>query len=154
MGQEQSLVTETEIEAPVEIVQSLFKDFPRFPEWSSWSVEPAVSSKKMDDLTPKDKLKVDVKEAKFTATLLKNDPDAFEWGGNFRPLLIGHHEFTWRPSTKTPGGTTFTQSERWTGWLVFLWRPGWIMWRNSKKCCDEFNAELKKEAEKRAAAQR
>ncbi|KAJ4258124.1 hypothetical protein NW762_008265 [Fusarium torreyae] len=70
MGQKLSLVVEVEIEAPIETVRSVFKDFPRYKEWSSWSIEPAVSSKRKDDLVPKDKLKVDVKDLKFTATLL------------------------------------------------------------------------------------
>ncbi|KAL9561863.1 hypothetical protein ACKAV7_013786 [Fusarium commune] len=70
MGQKASLVVEVEIDAPVEVVKLLFKDFSRFPEWSSWSIEPVVSSKKIDDLMPMEKMKVDVKDAKLTATLL------------------------------------------------------------------------------------
>ncbi|KAF5973731.1 hypothetical protein FBULB1_8115 [Fusarium bulbicola] len=73
MGQKASLVVEVEIDAPVETVKSLFKDFPRFPEWSSWSIEPVVSSKKIDDLMPMEKMKVDVKDAKLTATLIVSD---------------------------------------------------------------------------------
>ncbi|KAF5663315.1 hypothetical protein FCIRC_11205 [Fusarium circinatum] len=73
MGQKASLVVEVEIDAPVEVVKSLFRDFPHFPEWSSWSIEPAVSSKKIDDLRPMEKMKVDVKDAKLTATLIVSD---------------------------------------------------------------------------------
>ncbi|SPJ87064.1 uncharacterized protein FTOL_12089 [Fusarium torulosum] len=70
MGQRASLIVETEIEAPVDIVKSLFKDFPRFKEWSTWSIDPAVSSKKIEDLLPQDKLSIDLEGLKFTATLL------------------------------------------------------------------------------------
>nr|RBQ99876.1 hypothetical protein FVER53263_13598 [Fusarium verticillioides] len=70
MGQRASLVVEVEIDASVEVVKSLFKDFLRFPEWSSWSIEPVTSSKKIDDLMPMEKMRVDVKDAKLTATLI------------------------------------------------------------------------------------
>ncbi|KAF5667043.1 hypothetical protein FHETE_5744 [Fusarium heterosporum] len=152
MGQQASLIVETEIEAPVEVVKSLFKDFHRFKEWSSWSIDPAVHSKKMDDLIPKDKLSVDVKDLKFTATLLKNDLEAFEWSGGIWPLLTGEHEFSWRPSTTTQGGTTFRQRENWRGLVASLWRPGRIMGKKTRKNFESFNAEVKEEAERRAAA--
>ncbi|KAM0338174.1 hypothetical protein ACHAPU_011424 [Fusarium lateritium] len=152
MGQQASLIVETEIEAPVEVVKSLFKDFPRFKEWSSWTIDPAVQSKKIDDLNPKDKLTVDVKDLKFTATLLKNDPDSFEWSGGLWPLLTGEHEFSWRPSTTTLGGTTFRQREKWRGLIAALWRPERIMGKKTRKTFESFNAEVKKEAERRAAA--
>ncbi|PNP54817.1 hypothetical protein FNYG_15564 [Fusarium nygamai] len=152
MGQKASLVVEVEIDAPVEVVKSLFKDFPRFPEWSSWSIEPVVSSKKIDDLMLMEKMKVDVKDAKFTSTLIRNDPGVFEWEGGLWPLVTGRHEFSWRASTKTPGGTTFMQRESLHGLIVFLWKPGWIMGRSAKRNFEEFNAEVKREAERRAAA--
>ncbi|ENH73273.1 hypothetical protein FOC1_g10008756 [Fusarium oxysporum f. sp. cubense race 1] len=168
MGQKASLVVEVEIDAPVEVVKLLFKDFPRFPEWSSWSIEPVVSSKKIDDLMPMEKMKVDVKDAKLTATLLvsnsfqipqitfltkyqRNDPDVFEWEGGLWPLVTGRHEFSWRASRKTPGGTTFTQRENWHGLIVFLWKPGWIIGRSAKRNFEGFSAEVKREAERRAA---
>jgi hypothetical protein len=76
----------------------------------------------------------------------------FEWNGGFGPLLQGAHEFSWRPSTKINGGTTFTQRESWHGWLVFLWQPGRIMGKKSYATFNGFNIEIKREAERRAAA--
>ncbi|KAM0190058.1 hypothetical protein ACHAPI_009695 [Fusarium lateritium] len=152
MGQQASLIVETEVEAPVDIVKSLFKDFPRFGEWSTWSIQPAVSSKKIEDLLPGDKLSIDLEGLKFTATLLRNEPDAFEWSGGLQPLLLGEHMFSWKPSTKTPGGTTFIQNEKWRGLLTFLWKPNWFMGKRTRKGFEGFNAEVKKEAERRAAA--
>ncbi|KAF4446572.1 hypothetical protein F53441_9799 [Fusarium austroafricanum] len=152
MGQKPSLVVEVEIQAPVDVVKSVFKDFSRFREWSSWSIDPAVSSKKYDDLIPEEKLSVDIEGFKFTATLLKNDPDLFEWAGGLWPLLLGEHEFFWRASTKTPGGTTFVQRESWRGLMAFLWQRDWIMGRKTFKSFSLFNSEIKKEAERRAAA--
>jgi hypothetical protein len=80
-----------------------------------------------------------------------NEPDVFEWAGGLQPLLLGEHMFSWRPSTKTPGGTTFIQSEKWRGLLTFLWKPNWFMGKKTRKSFEGFNAELKKEAERRAA---
>ncbi|KAH6951839.1 hypothetical protein DER45DRAFT_577181 [Fusarium avenaceum] len=151
MGQRASLIVETEIEAPVDVVKSLFKDFASFKEWSTWSIDPAVSSKKVDDLLPQDKLSVNIEGLSFTATLLRNEPDVFEWAGGLQPLLLGEHMFSWRPSTKTPGGTTFIQNEKWRGLLTFLWKPNWFMGKKTRKSFEGFNAELKKEAERRAA---
>ncbi|KAF5649430.1 hypothetical protein F52700_704 [Fusarium sp. NRRL 52700] len=165
MGQKASLVVDVEIDAPVEVVKALvgitrlpwlesnsrqFKDFPSFPEWSSWSIEPVVSSKKIDDLMPMEKMKVSVKDAKLTATLIRNDPGVFEWEGGLWPLVTGRHEFSWRASTKTPGGATFTQRENWYGLIVFLWKPGWVIGRSAKRNFEEFSAEVKREAERRA----
>ncbi|EXM16930.1 hypothetical protein FOTG_14822 [Fusarium oxysporum f. sp. vasinfectum 25433] len=117
---------------------------------------------------PMEKMKVDVKDAKLTATLLvsnsfqipqitfltkyqRNDPHVFEWEGGLWPLVTGRHEFSWRASRKTPGGTTFTQRENWHGLIVFLWKPGWIIGRSAKRNFEGFSAEVKREAERRAA---
>ena len=67
-------------------------------------------------------------------------------------MLLGEHELSWRPSTKTLGGTTFRQRENWRGLIVFLWGPSWSMGKNTRKNFEAFNAEVKKEAERRAAA--
>jgi hypothetical protein len=82
----------------------------------------------------------------------RNDPDVFEWEGGLWPLVTGRHEFSWRASTKAPGGTTFTQRENWHGLIVFLWKPGWIIGRSAKRNFEAFSAEVKTEAERRAAA--
>ncbi|KAH7174733.1 uncharacterized protein B0J16DRAFT_184543 [Fusarium flagelliforme] len=152
MGQKASLVVEVEIHAPVHIVQEVFQDFPSYIEWSTWSIESADPTKEVNHLIHNDKLKVKIQNFKFTSTLLKNEPDVFEWNGGFGPLLQGAHEFSWRPSTKINGGTTFTQRESWHGWLVFLWQPGRIMGKKSYATFNGFNIEIKREAERRAAA--
>ncbi|KAH7240181.1 uncharacterized protein BKA55DRAFT_542776 [Fusarium redolens] len=85
---------------------------------------------------------------------LRDDPDVFEWGGGWWPLLMGQHEFTWRASTKTPGATTFTRIESLRGLLVLLWQPGWFMRRRTQVCFDAFHSELKKEAERIVIAYR
>ncbi|KAF4963262.1 hypothetical protein FSARC_8700 [Fusarium sarcochroum] len=87
-----------------------------------------------------------------TVRSVKNATDAFEWEGGLWPLLLGEHELSWRPSSKTPGGTTFSQRESWRGLVSFLWGPNWIMGKKTRRNFELFNAEVKKEAERRAAA--
>ncbi|RBR26565.1 uncharacterized protein FIESC28_00641 [Fusarium coffeatum] len=151
MGQQASLVVEVEIQAPVDTVQEVFKDFSSYKEWSTWSIESADPTKEVNHLIHNDKLKVKIQNFKFNSTLLKNEPDVFEWNGGFGPLLQGAHEFSWRPSAKINGGTTFTQRESWHGWLVFLWKPGRIMGKKSYTTFNGFNIEVKREAERRIA---
>ncbi|KAM0429651.1 hypothetical protein ACHAPT_006256 [Fusarium lateritium] len=150
MGQSQTMIAEIEVQAPPEAVRSVFMDFPRYQEWNGWRVEPAALSKKSDELRPKDKLKVDIGTMKFSPTLLKISPDIFEWHGNLWPIFSGKHEFTWQPSTKTPGGTTFRQKEDFTGLLAFIIAPGRSFRIKSMANWESFNADLKKEAERRS----
>ena len=60
-------------------------------------------------------------------------------------VFSGKHEFRFAPSTKTPGATTFRQTEEFRGLLSFLMGPF------SKSTLDNwkaFNEELKVEVEK------
>ncbi|KAJ4329106.1 hypothetical protein N0V84_000466 [Fusarium piperis] len=150
MGQSQTMIAEIEIQASPETVRSVFLDFPRYKEWTGWKVEPATPTKKSDELQPKEKLKVDLGTMKFSPALLKNSPDAFEWHGNLWPIFSGKHEFSWQPSSKTPGGTTFRQKEDFTGFLAFLMAPGRSLGKKSLDNWVKFNGDLKKEVESRS----
>ncbi|RMJ10072.1 hypothetical protein CDV36_010283 [Fusarium kuroshium] len=149
MGQTQTMIAEIEIQASPETVRSVFLDFSRYKEWNGWKVESSNTLKRPDELQPKEKLKVDLGTMKFSPALLQNSPDAFEWHGNLWPIFSGKHEFTWQPSSKTPGGTTFRQKEDFTGLLAFLMAPGRSFSKKSLDNWESFNADLKKEVEKR-----
>lgn len=50
----------------------------------------------------------------------KNTPEVFVWTGSLPFIFTGTHSFYWTPSKTTPGGTTFTQEEKFTGVLGAL----------------------------------
>jgi len=61
----------------------------------------------------------------------------------------GEHIFRFEPSTKTQGGTTFVQEEKFTGLLSFLMSDGFIarsvgLKESSKKGFEGYNEDLKK----------
>jgi hypothetical protein len=81
--------------------------------------------------------------------LQENTATQFKWRGSIPFLLNGDHFFRFEPSTITPGGTTFTHGEEFSGIMAgpFAWfgsfskaGPGFA----------RFNGDLKREAEKEA----
>lgn len=51
--------------------------------------------------------------------LQANTPRLFKWAGGMWWLFLGVHSFSFEPSKTTPGGTTFTNSEEFTGPMSF-----------------------------------
>jgi hypothetical protein len=62
-------------------------------------------------------------------------------------IIVGKHEFFFFSSQENPGGTTFVQTEEFTGLLATLYRPFSKKDQPMEKW-DKFNAALKKEVEK------
>jgi hypothetical protein len=62
-------------------------------------------------------------------------------------LFTGVHAFSFEDSKITPGGTTFVQSEEFSGPLWFIMNPAFGLSVKSKKGFEAFNEELKKKAE-------
>ncbi|KAK4935079.1 hypothetical protein LTR10_023811 [Elasticomyces elasticus] len=148
MGQSQSLSTQVEIQASPDAVRSIFMDFPRYKQWTNWSITPIDSSKTSADLKPNDRLKVDIGGGMaFQPLVMENSPDTFQWLGALPVLFSGKHEFHFSPSNKHPGGTTVVQLENFTGLLAFLMGPGWSMRQSTLDKWDAFFADLKKEVE-------
>lgn len=73
--------------------------------------------------------------------------------GSIPVLLYGTHHFIFAPSEENPGGTCFIQREDFQGLTAWAFWP----WRNSVKPSQpwaDFNAGLKREAERIAASSR
>ena len=74
----------------------------------------------------------------------------FMWGGSgLLGTFNGDHAFHFKPSTVTPGGTTFVQEEKFTGMLTFVMGENIVargvgFRENTEKGFKRFNADLKK----------
>ena len=62
----------------------------------------------------------------FDPIVLENSLSTFRWRGNFIGIFIGEHIFRFEPSTKTLGGTTFVQEEKFTGILSWMMSEGFV----------------------------
>lgn len=61
-------------------------------------------------------------------------------------MIAGLHTFEFGSSAAIPGGTTFVQSEEYSGLLSFLMTPS-LLGKKIKGQFEEFNADLKKRVE-------
>jgi hypothetical protein len=127
-------------------------DFSKIKDWSAWT----ITNKKDElsggqDMIEGDPLSVVLPGNSFSPTVQENKPDLFAWLGSIPYIFTGRHEFRFRESTSHAGGTTFTQSEEFTGALSFLMGPGWSMREKTAMVWSKFNEDLKAEAEKRAS---
>lgn len=80
-----------------------------------------------------------------------NKPELFAWLGSIPLLFSGRHQFQFEQSKTLPGGTTFTQSEAFTGVASFIMNEGWSAREKTAAAWTKFNEDLKKEAERRSA---
>jgi hypothetical protein len=82
----------------------------------------------------------------------ENTPSQFKWRGSIPLLLNGDHFFRFEPSTITPGGTTFTHGEEFSGLMAgpFSW---FGMGSKAGPGFAKFNGDLKREAEKEVEAE-
>jgi hypothetical protein len=85
-------------------------------------------------------------------TIQTNTPTLFSWTGSLPLIFTGTHSFHWTPSQTTPGGTTFTQEEVFSGLLGGLYGDGAIarsagMKEKTRKGWEGFNADLKRAVE-------
>ncbi|KAF7551936.1 hypothetical protein G7Z17_g4670 [Cylindrodendrum hubeiense] len=148
MASTHSVSAQIEILAPPATVRLVFLDFARYDQWhKGWTVEP-IEAEKPSELQIGDRLKVNMHGMVFRPVVAENSPECFIWEGSLSVIITGKHWFYFSPSKENPGGTTFIQSEKFTGLLTALLWP----WRNKKYEPSEnwktFNAALKKEAEK------
>ncbi|KAK6200749.1 hypothetical protein LQW54_009553 [Pestalotiopsis sp. IQ-011] len=142
---------EIEIQASPDVVRTVFMNFSQYKQWSRWTFTPSAPETKPHDLKAGDQLQVDLNGMKFSPVVLDNSAERFQWEGKLEPIFSGKHEFKFAPSTKTPGATTFTQTEEFRGLLSFLMRPGWTFSNSTLANWEAFNRELKEEAEKPSA---
>jgi hypothetical protein len=64
-------------------------------------------------------------------------------------IFNGEHSFTFEPSKTTPGGTTFTQKEEFTGGFSFVMGEGFLakkigMPEKTRRGWQKYNQDLKK----------
>ncbi|KAH7177020.1 hypothetical protein EDB81DRAFT_898625 [Dactylonectria macrodidyma] len=144
----QSVSCSIEIQAPPATVRSVFIDFPRLKEWSKWTVEASEPGKHPSEWKAGVRLKANLNSFKFPATIVENSAESFQWIGSLPGLFTGTHEFHFYPSSQHPGGTTFTQTENFSGLLAFVMGPGWSARKKTLENWNTFNADLKKEVEK------
>ncbi|KAH8174697.1 hypothetical protein LIA77_06116 [Sarocladium implicatum] len=142
-----------EIQASPAVVRATLLDFPSYKNWSEWSItnqkDVTASGAKAQS---GDTLSVVMPFGSFSPTVQDNKPELFAWLGSLPYIFTGRHEFGFNESKTTPGGTTFTQFEEFTGLASFLMAEGWSMRKNSAATWEKFDQDLKAEAEKRASS--
>lgn len=60
------------------------------------------------------------------------------------------HTFCWLPSKTTPNGTTFVQSEEFSGLMAWFMKPGMMGGKQTFTALGEVNRDLKARAESMA----
>jgi hypothetical protein len=104
-----------------------FLDFDSLPKYHPngffISITPADPSK---PLTPGDKLHNVLSVGTFDPVFLESSEHCFRWVGSLPYIFTGEHIFRFEPSKTTPGGTTFSQEESFTGALGFLMGDNFI----------------------------
>jgi hypothetical protein len=131
-------------------------NFAEIPKWSPngfiKKISPVAPSTELR-LVPDEILDVQLTAGAFKPVILKNTPEEFAWCGSLPYIFTGTHRFIFAPSKVTPGGTTFTQSEEFSGALAWLMGDSMParaagMREGTKTKWEVFNQDLKKELEK------
>ncbi|PSN59992.1 hypothetical protein BS50DRAFT_579511 [Corynespora cassiicola Philippines] len=139
-----------EIAASPEKVREKFLDFSQIPNYHKdgffKAISPAVPDKPLE---PGDVMHNTVDGMTFKPVVLENSPAALRWVGSIPGLFSGEHIFRFDPSTKTPGGTTFVQEEKFTGALQFLMGDNFFersvgLKEKTQKGFEQFNRDLKR----------
>lgn len=157
-----TVTTKVDIAAPPDLVRSLFLDFPAISKWhtghfkaitvldsAATNVTTNPSSSVGEKLKVGDRLRISLSDGmSFKATVVENTALRFAWKGGWSHVVIGEHSFQFEPSTLTPGGTTLTHAETFTGGLVSLCRP--FLKDDKAKTSpgfERFNVDIKRRAE-------
>ncbi|PQE12336.1 Polyketide cyclase dehydrase protein [Rutstroemia sp. NJR-2017a BVV2] len=121
-------------------------DFSKIPEWHSGLVKTITPLDNDDPVSVGKKLHCVMEGFTFDSEITTNTPAKFAWQGPPVMSVSGLHSFLFEPSTVTPGNTTFTQMEEYSGPISFLMQP-WLMGRTIKGQFEKFNADLKAKCE-------
>ncbi|OJJ45966.1 hypothetical protein ASPZODRAFT_99032 [Penicilliopsis zonata CBS 506.65] len=118
--------TSIEISASPEAVREKFLDFSQLPNYHPNGLfkvlGPLVPG---EPLNPGLKMHNELDGMTFEPTLLENSPACFRWqGSGLMGTFKGQHIFRFESSKTTPGGTTFTHEEKFTGLLSFIMSEG------------------------------
>ena len=147
-----------------------FLDFAKFPEWSTGPIKSVTPYATKSIVEKGDRLKVSLGGATFSGLVLvsfhvlcldalsvlmltsrvqENTEREFKWRGSLPYIFSGDHSFRFEPSEKTPGSTTFKNSEEFFGLAVFLLKPFVTqrMMAQGEENFNHFNRDLKKRVE-------
>ncbi|KAK3942552.1 hypothetical protein QBC46DRAFT_406296 [Diplogelasinospora grovesii] len=149
---------ELEIAASPEQVRAVFLDLERYKEWHTSFITcieplPIPSTDDSDEpcnspaIRAGDKIKVHAGGVEIEPTVLVNTPSEFRWfGSTMGGAFAGEHYFIFA-ETET-GGTKFVHGEDYTGWLTFLFRPGWPLHNHTRELYAGFARDLKARVER------
>ena len=117
----------------------------------SWLKGPGItkveSEKPGPSLQPGDTIVTWLGEStKFSPVILVNTPDELKWRGSLPYIFTGDHRFQFKASEITPGGTTFMNSEQFSGLFSPLMSE-WAMGGSTKKAFEALCEHLKKRVE-------
>ncbi|KAL7005593.1 hypothetical protein EMMF5_004838 [Cystobasidiomycetes sp. EMM_F5] len=128
-----------------------FKDVSEWHQGFIESVEVEYSSEpglvSGHKLKPGDRLHTFAAGMEFHQTILENDEEHIKWYGPWWGLLNGTHEYSFKPSSVTPGGTTFTQTEWFSGILSPFMLPSMPGGKKTQLGFDSINKDVKTRAE-------
>ena len=121
-------------------------DFTKYPEWTQGFIKSIEPHSQKSTIEKGDKLKVVLEGGTFNPVVTENSPARFAWLGSL-PLGVfsGEHEFQFKPSTTTPGGTTLIHAEDFSGALSFLMKMSFGT--KTGTGFEGFNNDLKRKAE-------
>ncbi|KAJ1322933.1 SRPBCC family protein [Microdochium nivale] len=157
MGPTLSIATKIEIKASPAVVRSVFMSWSQYPSWQpnpNWDLRASEAGKQPLDLKEGDGLHVSMDGKAHQPIVVENSPAAFKWKGSLFGLGSGVHQFHFTPSEEDSGATTFVHGEDFEGLAITLSAPWWRgrSFDSDVGPWDKFNACLKAEAEKVAAA--
>lgn len=90
------------------------------PEWCQGHFKSIEAQAQKNTIEKGDKLKVVLGGMTFNPDVLENSEQEFRWRGSLWGLFNGDHYFRFEPSKTTPGSTTFTHGEEFSGPLAVL----------------------------------
>jgi len=138
----------------LKLITSEFLNFTETPNWSPngfiEKVSPIPPSTELR-LVRNEPIEVQLAMGTFKSTIVENIDEEFVWRASMPYIFTGTHHFRFTPSS-TPGNTTFTQVEVFTG--VLAWVMGdslvarWMGIREGTRVrWEAFNKDLKAEME-------
>lgn len=108
--------TEIEVAASPETVRSVFFNWAAYPSWNNNFRLTPPEGKLPQDLAKNEYINVEIVGGmKFKPYVTRNEADGFSWLGFGYYIFNGEHQFSWKPSQKTPGHTTLVQKEDFSG---------------------------------------
>ncbi|KAM3073384.1 hypothetical protein ACMFMG_004715 [Clarireedia jacksonii] len=141
------IITKIEIAAAPDVVRKVLLDFSQYNEWHKSGLIKSITpvdkdAQNEDAVAVGKKLFCVFSDFEFECVVVQNTPTSFAWQGPPVMSVSGLHSFLFEPSNSTPGGSTFTQMESYSGPIAFLMQS-WLLGAKIKKGFEGFNEDLK-----------